>query len=174
MQAVSQALDEVKDLYRKVVGQPVPKIDESSFIGFPLGVDPLNYAIEEVRQIKQLTEQMKTRPEPVTWVPHADTYRTRDAFVVRVELAGVPAEDLKVLVQGGECVINGKRKLPEIDEELRPIAVERPWGPFERRFTLPPGSHPDKVTARYSDGVLEVRIVVDGDNVPKEMKVDVA
>jgi len=174
MQAVNQALDEVKDLYRKVVGQPVPKIDEGSFIGFPLGVDPLDYAIEEVRQIKQLAERMATRPAPVTWVPHADTYSTRDAFLVRLEIAGVSSENLKVFVAGGECVITGKRTLPQIGEEMRPLSVERPWGPFERRFTLPPGSHPDKVTARYNDGVLEVRVAVDGNGVPKEMKVDVA
>ena len=174
MEAVSQALDEVKDLYRKVVGQPVPKIDEGSFIGFPPGVDPLNYAIEEVRQIKQLSEQMASRPGPVTWVPHADTYATRDAFLVRLEIAGVSGDDLKVLVVGGECVIAGKRTLPEMGDEMRPLAVERPWGPFERRFALPPGSHPDKVTARLTDGVLEVRVAVDGNGVPKEMKVDVA
>ena len=52
--------------------------------------------------------------------------------------------------------------------------LERPWGPFERRFTLPAGCSPDKIVARYADGVLEVGVAIDGIEKPKEMKVEVA
>jgi len=174
MQEVSRALDEVKDLYQKVLGAPAPEIDPDSYVAFPPGVDPLNHAIQEVHQLKQLSEQMAFAPGPVSWVPRADSFATADAYVIRMEIPGVSREDLKIHLAGGECVVTGKRKPPERLVELHPLTLERPWGPFERRFTLPPGSHPDKVTAKYQDGVLELRVVVEGMRSPKEMKIDVA
>jgi len=174
MQAVSQALDEVKELYLKVVGEPVPELQPGSFTAFPPGVDPLEHAVREVRQLKQLTEQIGPAPRPVSWIPAADSFASADAFIVRLEVPGVKKEDLKVFLAGGECVVGGRRAQPEGEDELRPVAVERPWGEFERRFVLPPGAHPEKVTAKYADGLLEVRIGIDGAGKPREMKVELA
>ena len=49
----------------------------------------------------------------------------------------------------------------------------RPWGPFERRFVLPGGANLEKVTARFRDGVLEVRIATNGEDLPRERNVEV-
>ncbi len=44
---------------------------------------------------------------------------------------------------------------------------------FERRFALPAGSRDDAVKARYSDGVLELRIAFDGVGCSEEKNVEV-
>ena len=54
------------------------------------------------------------------------------------------------------------------------LTVERPWGTFERRFVLPIGCNADAVSARYHEGVLELRVPTDGSGIPKETKVEVA
>jgi HSP20 family protein len=110
----------------------------------------------------------------VAWVPQADTLDTPDAYVIRVEASGVERDDLKVYIQHGECVVRGQRKPPAPSAEVRAVSFERPWGPFERRFTLPPGCYPDRVTARYAQGVVEVRIANEGGSKPQETKVEVA
>jgi HSP20 family protein len=110
----------------------------------------------------------------VAWVPQADTLSTPDAYVIRVEASGVDRDDLKVYIQRGECVVRGQRKPPAPTAEIRAVSLERPWGPFERRFTLPPGCYPDRVTARYVQGVVEVRIANEGGSKPQETKVEVA
>jgi len=174
MQAVSQALNEVKDLYRQVVGQPVPELQPGVFAAFPPGVDPLEHAVREVSQLKQLTEQLRYAPNPTAWMPIADCFAAKDAVVIRLEIPGVKREDLKVFLTGGECVVTGKRGRPEGESDLRPMSLERTWGEFERRFVMPPGAHPDKVSAKYADGLLEVRIGIEGGEVPREMKVESA
>ena len=82
-------------------------------------------------------------------------------------------EDLKVLVASGECIVRGERKLPANTAGVRPLSIERPWGPFERRFVLPVGSKPESVIARYLEGVLELRVPTNRGGILQETKVDV-
>lgn len=173
MQQLTQALDEMRGLYERVVGQPAPALQPQSFAPFPIGVDPVQLAQYEVRQVTELVDRMAGAPRPGVWAPTADTFLADEEFVVRVELAGVSPEDLKVFVVGGECVVRGERKAPRADT-LRRLSMERPWGTFERRFVLPFGSRLDALKARFADGVLEVRVPVDGAGLPKEQKVEVA
>ena len=174
MQELNRAFSEVKDLYTKVVGQQAPEIDPSSFVAFPPGVDPLSHTLNEVQVLKQLAERMATAPTAVSWVPRADSFVAKDAFVFRLEIPGAERDELKVFVTGGECVVRGKVEPPERSADLRPLAMERPWGAFERRFTLPPGVNADKVSARYREGVLELRVEADTSGVVQKTMVDVA
>lgn len=174
MGEVAQALGEVKVLYEKIFGKPAPEIPKGSFAAFPPGVDPVRHAVQEVEQLKQLFERMSTAPSPATWTPQADTFATQDALVFRVEIPGVRRDDVKVFVSGGECVVRGERKAPESTTESRPVSIERPWGPFERRFALPPGSRPDRVNAEVREGLLEVRVAVEAKAEVKETEVEVA
>jgi HSP20 family protein len=174
MQEVNQALSEVKELYQRILGRPAPELQPTSFVAFPPGVDPLNHALHEVQYLKQLSEQIAMAPRPVTWVPLADCYASKDTFVVRLEVPGIDRKDLKVFLTGGECLVRGERKSPEWVKELRPLMVEQSWGPFERRFALPEGCNAEKVSARCENGVLEVRISVEEHEVRKETKVEVA
>lgn len=172
MQDVSQALAEVKGLYERVLGKPAPEIQPGSYLTFPPGVDPLDHAVHEVRQLRQLSEQITFPPSPTAFVPPADCFSTDDAFVVRVEIPGVARETLKVFVTGGECVVRGERKAPDTTD-LRPLAIERPWGPFERRFALPAGSKTDAMEARYREGILELRVATEEKTIPGPLKVEV-
>jgi HSP20 family protein len=161
MQPVSQALDDVKELYRKVLGQPAPEIAPGSYALFPPGVDPLQQTIREVEQLKQVAEQMRFAPRATAWVPPADGFVTPDGLVFLLEIPGADRDKLEVFVVGQECVVRGERKRVEMTPEARPLGLERPWGGFERRFPMPPGGHPDRVSARYTDGVLELKIATE-------------
>jgi len=174
MQEVKQALDEVKELYQKVLGRPAPDLEPGAFVSFPAGVDPVDHAVHEVEHLRHLTEQMAMAPQPASWVPLADCFASKDEFVVRLEVPGIDRKDLKVFLAGGECVVRGERKRPEGMVEMRPVAYERPWGPFERRFPLPNDSVLGKVSARCDQGVLEVRIPLEAREAPKETTVEVA
>ncbi len=125
-----------------------------------------------MQQLKHLSEQISATPDPVQWIPRADSFVTPQDFIVRLEVPGIPRDQLKVLMDGGQCVVTGERAQPEIEKELQPLNIEREWGRFERRFTLPPGSHPDKLKARYQEGVLEIRVAVDAIGNTREMDVE--
>lgn len=173
MQEVNQALNEVKELYRKILGRPAPDLQPGSFVAFPPGVDPRNHALSEVRFLKQISEQMAMAPRPVSWVPLSDCFLSKDTFVVRLEVPGIDRKDLHVFVTGGECLVRGERKRPEWLAEMQPLIVEHSWGPFERRFPLPAGCEGEKVSARCEEGVLEVRVPVKLRETLEETQVDI-
>jgi len=106
-------------------------------------------------------------------MPPADSFVTEDEFVVQLELPGVSREDLKVFVVAGECIVRGERKPPRCVGAMRPMTLERPFGNFERRFVLPVGSRVDDMKARVSEGLLELRIPVEGMDSPKEQTVEI-
>ena len=173
MQELTQALDEMKDLYEKVTGRPVAPWEANRFVPFPPGVDPLAHVLHEVDQLKGLADRAAYAPQTGAWIPSADSFLIKDGFFIRMEIPGISKEDLKVFTIGGECVVRGERKPPHCVDEARPMAIERPWGPFERRFVLPVGSRIDELKARYADGLLELRIPVEGIETPKEKDVEV-
>lgn len=173
MQDVSVALSEVKDLYHKVLGTAAPVIGPHAYVPFPAGVDPIAFAIEEVRNVSKLADEMAGRFAPVAWIPRADAFVERDGLVIHVEIPGVAREDVKVFSTGGEIVVRGERKQPGNALECKPLALERLWGPFERRFALPPGMQLERVTARYANGILEVRVVGPAVAVPAEKPVEI-
>jgi len=173
MENVQKALDDVKALYQEFVGPPAPEILPAGYTSFPPGVDPIRHAVEEIDQLKRLSRQVAVAPHPTAWSPPADTFSGPGGMVIRLEIPGVAREDLKVFLVHGECVVRGDRRPAPGEPELRPLSLERPWGSFERRFLLPSGTAPEKVQARYRDGILELQIGGDGDGIPGEMTVDV-
>ena len=164
MTEVASALNEVRSLYAKYLGQPAPEIGPGWYAPFPPGIDPIRYAIQEVGELK--------RHLAVAWVPRADVYGTKDAVVFHVEIPGVGREQVKVLVAEGECIVRGTRATATDQADLRPLGIELPYGAFERRFPLPIHADADKLVARYADGILEVTIPILEVAPPKEMKVE--
>jgi HSP20 family protein len=173
MEDVTVALSEAKDLYYKAFGKSAPEIEPHAYVPFPAGVDPIGFAVEEVRQVKKLAEASANAPPPIAWMPRADAIATRDGIVFQVEVPGLTREEVKVFSTGREVVVRGERKGPVQTAECRALGLERPWGAFERRFALPPGSQPEKVTARYAQGVLEIKVVGMAMGIPGEKPVEV-
>ncbi len=90
------------------------------------------------------------------WTPPVDVEETDDAWVFEVELPGAKRDDIQVEVGDTELVISGT-----IEERERTGVVRRRArrsGTFEYRTSLPAGVDPDKVDARFDNGVLTVRV----------------
>jgi len=95
---------------------------------------------------------------PRRWIPAMDLVERDDRFVLRVDLPGVPEEDVRVELDDRVLTIAGERKsaLERGDGGYRHL--ERAHGAFSRSLTLPEGVDPDAVTARFEHGVLEVEV----------------
>ncbi|WP_165986065.1 Hsp20/alpha crystallin family protein [Streptomyces sp. YIM 98790] len=87
------------------------------------------------------------------WMPMAEEEEEENAYVVRAELPGVPAENIDIEVEGDELLISG-----ELSEERRGKVLSRRTGKFSYRSSLPPGIDADRIDADLSDGILTVRI----------------
>jgi HSP20 family protein len=173
MNKLDQALKEAKALHVQVFGRPAPALESQPLLPLPTGIEPFEFVFGEVENLKQISEGWKQSSGPATWIPPADFFSTKDELVVQLEIPGVSSEDLSVFVRGGECIVRGERKPPQKLSSMRPLSLERPWGPFERRFVLPVGGRTSEIKARVRVGILELRIPLEKGAVSEEHEIEV-
>ncbi|MEW6719225.1 MAG: Hsp20/alpha crystallin family protein [Thermodesulfobacteriota bacterium] len=117
-----------------------------------------------------------TQAEPPlagTWSPSVDIYETDQEIVLKVELPGVPKEQVHVEVDDGTLHLKGERKIEKEVKEENYHRVERVYGPFHRSFSLPDTVDPEKVRAELKDGVLELRLGKREQAKPRQIQVGV-
>ena len=93
------------------------------------------------------------------WVPKLDISETKDAMVLKAEMAGVDPKDIQVTLMGDLLTLKGEReKATEEKEEERYHRAERTYGTFLRSVRLPMAVDGSKVTATFKNGVLVVTL----------------
>lgn len=93
-----------------------------------------------------------------SWLPAVDVFDTKDAVVLKAELAGMNPDDIEIEVDDNVLTMKGERKFEEKVDDERYYRVERRYGAFSRSIALPQGVRADDIQATYEDGVLEVRV----------------
>lgn len=106
------------------------------------------------------------------WAPNTDMMETDDAYVIEIDLPGIPKEDVKISFKDNRLTISGERKKEEKEEEENFMRRERYFGSFLRSFTLPNTVKEDAVKAKYRDGVLTVTVKKTEESKPKTVKVE--
>jgi len=94
------------------------------------------------------------------WCPAVDVHETKDELVLQAELPGLTPEDVELNVENGVLTISGEKKQErqEGEEGSDYHLVERRYGRFERRFSLPRSVDPDKVKAEFANGMLNITL----------------
>lgn len=92
------------------------------------------------------------------WTPLADVYETAEGFVVQLEVPGISEDDIEVHVDGDTVVVRGQRQPASRSRPDSFHRMERTYGAFSRSFQFPEDVDPDRVTARFKDGLLRVDI----------------
>lgn len=107
------------------------------------------------------------------WAPAVDIKETDDAYLIEAELPGLSKEDVKVTVDDGVLTIQGERKQEEESSDKKIHRVERFYGSFMRRFSLPDNVDEGSVKARFKDGVLTLSVKKAEPKEPKAIEVQV-
>jgi len=76
-------------------------------------------------------------------------------FVLKAEAPGFEVGDLDVSVSGNVLTIKAEKKKESKEKKGHEYFEERR---FERAITLPSGADPDRVEAKYRNGILEVHL----------------
>ena len=90
------------------------------------------------------------------WSPPTDVYEMEDAYVVRVEIAGMSEDDFEIIVEGNFLSIGGSR--PDVPERRAYQQMEIRFGKFESVIGLPGPVNLDETTAKYEKGFLTVQL----------------
>ena len=92
-------------------------------------------------------------------VPSADVFVVDGEVTFRVELPGTDERDVSVTFEDGYLVIRGQRRQYGRRADADYLRVECGYGPFERRFHLPPSGLDERnAVTEYRNGVLDVTL----------------
>jgi HSP20 family protein len=105
-----------------------------------------------------LFPELAFKPFEGAWVPSLDFSETDKAFMVRLEVPGLPKENLDVKLTGDVLAISGHREAAKEIPGENYLYREREAGQFCRTLRLPAAVMGDKIEAAYTNGVLEVNL----------------
>ena len=109
-----------------------------------------------------------------SFVPAVDIYEDADKLVLKLEVPGIEEKDLDVQVENNTLTVKGERKFEKDEKEENFHRIERSYGSFYRTFTLPSTVETDKISAKYTAGVLKLELKKKAEAQPKQIKVEIA
>ncbi|HUP50298.1 MAG TPA: Hsp20/alpha crystallin family protein [Thermoanaerobaculia bacterium] len=124
------------------------------------------------RMLSRFTEEGEEPLLTARWAPVSDIFETGDAFIVKAELPGIEEKDITVEIEGNVLTLQGERKLETETEEKGYRRMERSYGKFLRSFTLPQNVKPEKITAAFVNGILEVTVPKKEESKPRKISVE--
>jgi HSP20 family protein len=92
------------------------------------------------------------------WAPACNAYEDEQGFWIHAALPGLDRKDVEISIEDGVLTISGQHRAEQSSETRTYFVREMGWGAFSRSFRLPRNVDPNKVTATYKDGVLQVQL----------------
>ncbi len=105
------------------------------------------------------------------WVPAVDIKENDNSFVIMADIPGVKPEDIEVHMDNGLLTIKGERESEKKEESDEFKRVERTYGSFYRRFSLPDTADAEKINAESDHGVLKITIGKQQRHQPRKIEV---
>lgn len=100
-----------------------------------------------------------------------DAYRHGDSFVVHFDLPGVDPSSIDLTVEKNVLTVSADRRWqPTEGDEV--VVAERPQGTFSRQLFLGEGLNPDRIEARYDNGVLTIFVPVAEQAKPRKVEIN--
>ncbi|MBI5055608.1 MAG: Hsp20/alpha crystallin family protein [Nitrospirae bacterium] len=105
--------------------------------------------------------------------PPMNMWKNEEKAMVSVEIPGVDPEGVEIEVSGEMLTLMFERKPEELKEGESYTRKERWYGQFSRTIELPFNVQADKVTAKFSKGVLFIELPRAEAEKPKKITVKV-
>lgn len=167
---------------KKEHGKALAKEERGAAMG------PLRSTFEEIPRIAERLDELAERwmgwtpfwplerlqEEVALRVPAVDVFEEGHEVVLKAELPGMKREEIEIHLTGSEVVLSGRKEKSEKVERRDYHRYERSAGSFTRRVALPVEVEIEKATARYADGVLEIRVPKSQQARPAERKVEIS
>jgi len=109
---------------------------------------------EEMQSAPHDNLRWRIANRPHIWRPPTDVYETEEAFIVRVEIAGMREDDFSIQLIERNLQIRGSRQ--DISERRSYYQMEIPFGEFSTEIELLVPIAADLIEAVYRDGFLRV------------------
>lgn len=102
-------------------------------------------------------DDASAQPQRYMRTPPIDIFETEEGLVLRADLPGVPSDGVELQVQDNRLTLFGRVERTETENSAL-LHQEYHDGDFLRSFILSDDVDHDRISARLSDGVLEVTL----------------
>lgn len=132
----------------------------------------LGEQIDPWREFERMSRAFSRAAAPAqAEFPAVNLWVAADNAEATMEIAGINPEEIDISVTGKTLTVHGSRKPGETKEDEQYHRRERWYGQFSRAVELPFNVEADKVTARYSKGVLSVGLPRAEAEKPKKIEI---
>jgi HSP20 family protein len=98
-------------------------------------------------------------PQPAdSWLPATEGWIQDGTYVIQFALPGVDPKKVSVSLMDSVLTVKGERKADHDGTGKDHFVREAVYGPFLRSVALPEGVDAAQVEAKYTNGILEVRV----------------
>lgn len=150
-------------------------------IGFQTRLDPFadfgRDPFAEMRRVQadmnRLFADVEGRVAPRAFPP-VNIWAGENDLVLTAELPGIRPDDLELTVREDTLTLQGRREPQADDDSIAWHRRERAHGSFARTIELPFRADPDKVEARFLNGVLQVKLQRPESDRPRKITINSA
>ena len=107
------------------------------------------------------------------FIPPVDIYEDANRLVLKLEVPGIPQEDLQINLENHTLTVKGERKFVNDEREENFHRIDRRYGNFVRSFTLPSTIETESAQANYENGVLAITLPKKEAAKPKQVKIQI-
>lgn len=135
--------------------------------------EPWSFLTQLQRDLERMHEGDKEGGSVATaqWTPAVDIKEEADQFVLHADLPGVKPENIDVSMEDGVLTVKGEKDTATKTEQQGYKRIERSYGSFYRRFSLPDTADAENINAKAKNGVLEITIPKRESVKPKKISV---
>lgn len=126
---------------------------------------PLRLSLDLDRRIDQAFTELIHEPwggqfGADVWQPAIDVYETADAYLIEVDIPGVPPESVEVRVDGRRLMIRGTRQTVTWSQSQggKNVHLERQQGHFCRSLELDRAVDIERLETQFDHGTLRARL----------------
>lgn len=95
-------------------------------------------------------------PQHQQQYPKVELLKTTNEIIVVIELPGVLKHEVQLGMMGNDLHIRGT--VTSRYPETTILLSERYYGPFDRRIPMPESIDRTKISAKFNEGILEIRL----------------
>lgn len=92
------------------------------------------------------------------WYPAADVYQTPEGWLVKIELAGVAAEDLEIEIEGKTLYVAGTRRDRTCTKGVSYQQMEITYSRFEKMLSFPASIEGASIEHNFDNGLLIINL----------------
>lgn len=134
---------------------------------------PLNMGILPFETFRTFGPGFDGHSPFTAWTPPCDIYETDEQIALMMELPSTRKEDVHVILENNVLTVRGEREFDETVNRESYHRIERQYGEFMRRFTLPTVVEGSKGHAEFKDGLLTITLPKNEAALPRQIEVKV-